>query len=56
MVMSYSGRSVRPNDPDKYVKFRDPRLNRSREIPLKAVECGTFDGFFRSSFRPEVVK
>ena len=45
-------KSIVPNKP---VKFREPRLNRSREIPLEAVRCGIFDGFFRVNFRPEVV-
>ena len=31
--------------PDKRVKFRDPRLNRSREIPPEAVEGGIFSTF-----------
>ena len=32
-------------DRDKRVKFRDRRLNRSRESPLDAVGSGIFDGF-----------
>ena len=39
---------------DKCVKFRDPRLNRSREIPSKAVRDGILDSVFRYNFRPEV--
>ena len=38
---------------DKRVKFHDPRLNRSREIPLEAVGGGVFD-CFTYNFRPEV--
>ena len=36
------------------VKFRDPYLNRSREIPPEAVGGGIFDSCFRYKFRPEV--
>ena len=41
---------------DKRVKFRDPRLNRSREIPPKAVCGGILDRFFKHSdnCQPEV--
>ena len=39
---------------NKYIKFRDLSLNRSREIPLEAASCGIFDSFFRYNFRPEV--
>ena len=41
--------------PDKCVKFRDPHLNRSGEIQMKAVGCdifGRFSNFDKS--RPEV--
>ena len=31
--------------PDKWAKFRDPRVNRSGEIQLKAVGYGTFGHF-----------
>ena len=30
---------------EKCVKFHDPSLNRSREIPPEAVEDGIFDSF-----------
>ena len=40
---------------DKVVKFRDPRLNHSREILPEAGGNGIFDGFFRENFRPEVI-
>ena len=46
---------VGPVVPDKPVKFGDPRLKRFQEIPLETVQRGTFDGFFRDNFRPEVV-
>ena len=40
--------------PDKFVKFRDPCLSRSREkIPPETVGCGIFLSF-RYNFRPEV--
>ena len=48
------GKFVGPNVPDKPIKFRNPRLNRSREIPPQAVGGGIFDGF-RNIFPPEVV-
>ena len=32
---------------DKFSKFRDPRLNRSREILPEAVRGGIFNGFFK---------
>ena len=41
-----SGRFVRPIVHDKPVKFRDPHLNRAREIPPEAVGRGIFDGIF----------
>ena len=41
-----SGRFVRPIVLDKWVKFRDPRLNSSWEIPPEAVGGGIFDSFF----------
>ena len=34
---------------DKFVKFRDPGLNRSWEIPPEAVEGGIFDRFLKTS-------
>ena len=39
---------------DKCVKFREPSLNRSREIQPKAVASGIFDSIFCYSLRPEV--
>ena len=42
-----------PLVPNKRVKFHVPSLNRSREIPPKAVGNGIFD-FFPYNFRPEV--
>ena len=40
-VMSYlSCRFVGPIVPDTRVKFCDPRLNHSAEIPPKAIGCG----------------
>ena len=44
---------MRPIVADKCVKFRDPYLNRSREIPPEAVGGGIFH-FFSLNFRPEV--
>ena len=38
---------------DKRVKFHDPGLNRSREIPPEAVRSGIFD-CFPYNFRHEV--
>ena len=41
--------------PDKRVKYRNPPLNRSREIRPKAVECGVFGRFsIFDKCRPEV--
>ena len=40
-----SDRFVRLAILDKCVKFRDPRVNRSPEILLEAVEGGIFDRF-----------
>ena len=45
------GRFVGPLVLDKRVRFHDPGLNRSREIPPKAVRGGIFDCY---NFRPEV--
>ena len=50
-----SGKFVGPVDLDVPVKFRDHRLNRSREIPPKAVGGSIFNGFFLDNFRLEVV-
>ena len=36
--------------PDKLVEFRDPRLNRSREIKPNAAGGDIFDGLFRDNF------
>ena len=47
---------IGPIVPDKCMKFRDPRLNRSREILPEAVGGDIFDVFFRDNFRPEVVR
>ena len=44
---------MRPIVLDKHVKFRDPNLNRSQEIPPKAVGGGIFD-CFPYNFRPKV--
>ena len=44
---------VWPIVPEKPVKFRDPCLNRPREISPEAVEGGIFDSFFRDNFGPE---
>ena len=41
-----SGRFGRPTVLDKCVKFHDPCLNHSREIPPEAVGGGIFDSFF----------
>ena len=41
-----SGRFVGPVAPDNRVKFGDPRLKLSREIPPEAVSRGIFDCFF----------
>ena len=40
-----SGKYMRPVVLDNHVKFGDPRLNRSREIPPEPVWCGIFGGF-----------
>ena len=40
-----SGKCVVPIVNDVHVKFRDPRLNRSWEIPPEAVGGGIFDRF-----------
>ena len=50
-----SGRFVRPIVLDKCVKFCDPCLNRSREIPPEAVGGSIFDSFYRDNFRLEAV-
>ena len=50
-----SRKFLRPIVPDKGVKFRGTYLNRSREIPPKAVGSCSFDSFFRDNFRPEAV-
>ena len=44
------GRFVGLTVPDKWVKFRDRRLNRSREIRPKSVESGIIDGFFAITY------
>ena len=49
-----SGMFVGPTVPDMPVQFRDPCLNRSREITPVAVGGGIFDSFFRDTFRTEV--
>ena len=41
-----SGRFVWPIVRDAPIKFRDPRLNFSQEIPHKAVRVGIFNRFF----------
>ena len=51
-----SGSFVGPIVTDKRVKFPDPRLNRSREIPPELVGGGIFDGFFRDNFGLELVR
>ena len=44
-----------PNVHDKPVKWRDPRLNRSRQIPPAAVVRGIFDRFWNfDNCQPEV--
>ena len=50
-----SSRFVGPVIPDNSVKFGDPLINLSPEIPPEAIWDGIFDGFFRCSFRLEVV-
>ena len=40
---------------DNPVKYRDPRLNLSREIPHIGVGGDIFDGYFQDKFLPEVV-
>ena len=42
-----SGNFVGPIVPDKRVKYLDPHLNRSREIPPEAAEGGIFDRFLK---------
>ena len=44
---------MRPIVLDKCVKFRDPNLNRSPEIPAEVVGGGILD-IFCFNFRPEV--
>ena len=46
------GRFVRPIVLDKRLKFRDPSLNSSREIPPEAVR-GRFSTVFRYNFGQE---
>ena len=41
-----SGRLLGPDVSDKLVKFCDPRLKLSREIPFEVVGAGIFDVFF----------
>ena len=38
--------SMRPIIPDKFAKFHDPWLNRSREIPPDTVGGGIFNNCF----------
>ena len=40
---------------DKCVKYCDPRLNCSQEIPPEPIGGSIFDSFFRDNFRLEVV-
>ena len=47
-----SGLFVGPIVLDMFVKFHDPSLNHSREIPPEAVRGGVFD-CFPYNFRPE---
>ena len=49
------GGFVWPIDPDKPVKFCDPRSNLSQEIPHEAVGGSIFYVSFQDNFRPEVV-
>ena len=46
-----SGIFVGPIVPDKPVKFHDPCLNQSREIPPEAVKGSIFDSIFRHNRR-----
>ena len=46
-----SGNFVRLVVLNKAVKFRDPRLNHSREIRPNVVEGGIFDSGFRDNCR-----
>ena len=50
-----SGRFVAPDCRNMPLKYRDPRLNRSREVPPEVVGGVIFGGFFRDDFRLEVV-
>ena len=50
-----SGRFVGPVVPDNRMKFGDPRLSLSQEIPPEAILCGILDSFFCGNFRPEVL-
>ena len=45
---------MRPVVFDDNLKFRDPSLNRSREIPLEVVGGGIFDSCFCYNFRPDI--
>ena len=47
------GPLVRLIDPGKFIKFRDPRLNRSREIRPMPPETEFFSDF-SENFRPDV--
>ena len=50
MSSSFVGAIIR----DKDAKFRDPYLNRSRQIPPEAVGRGSFDDFVRDNFPSKV--
>ena len=50
-----SGKLVRPVVLDKLVKYRDPSLNRSREIPPEAAIGVTFDSFSLAAFCPIII-
>ena len=50
-----AGSFMEPIVPDKFVQFRDPRLNSSGEMQPKAVGCGIFGRFSNfDNWRPEV--
>ena len=42
--------------PDKCVKFCDPHLKCSREIPPEAIEDSLSDSFFCNNFQLEVIR
>ena len=52
--MLYQEAFVMLINPDKFVRFRDPRLNLCEESRPKASKAAFSTNFFRGNFRPEV--